>query len=210
MSSISCAAAIAVLGFEPFTGALRFAQPGQSLDFAAIGRTYLDWLSNEARSKPHFTDKLPQDFLLVGLIRLAFPNIKIVHVHRDPLDNCLSIFKARFAAGAIGFGYHLTELGGYFKLYRALMQHWNDVLPGEIFDLSYEALVSDPEATSRALLAFCGLDWRPEILEFHKGRGEVRTASFAQVRRPINRDSVNTAERYGSRLDPFLRAALAD
>ena len=88
------------------------------------------------------------------------------------------------------------------------MHHWKNVLPGEVFDLSYEDLVTEPEAASRRLFEFCGVTWTPEVLQFHESRREVRTASYAQVRRPINRNSVRGAEKYGERLDP-LRAALA-
>ena len=202
-------AAIAVLGFEPFTGAQRFADNSLQPDFAAIGRTYLGWLPEEARRTGHVTDKLPANFRYLGLIRLAFPNARIVHIHRDPVDNCLSIYKARFAGSALGYGYDLTELGRYYNLYRGLMHHWKNVLPGEVFDLSYEDLVTEPEAASRRLFEFCGVTWTPEVLQFHESHREVRTASYAQVRRPINRNSVRGAEKYGERLDP-LRAALAE
>jgi hypothetical protein len=178
-------------------------------DFAAIGRTYLGWLPEEARRTGHVTDKLPANFRYLGLIRLAFPNARIVHIHRDPVDNCLSIYKARFAGSALGYGYDLTELGRYYNLYRGLMHHWKNVLPGDVFDLSYEDLVTEPEAASRRLFEFCGVTWTPEVLQFHESRREVRTASYAQVRRPINRNSVRGAEKYGERLDP-LRAALAE
>ncbi|MEP7240252.1 MAG: sulfotransferase, partial [Devosia sp.] len=97
----------------------------------------------------------------------------------------------------------------YYNLYRGLMRHWNEVLPGEIFDLQYEDLVADPGATSQALFDFCGLEWSPEVLDFHERRGEVRTASVSQVRRPIYKDSVDRSARYGAKLDP-LRAALAE
>lgn len=202
-------ASIAVLGFEPFTGAARLADPSTSPDFAAIGRTYLGWLPPAAKAVLHVTDKLPQNFRYLGLIRLVFPNARIIHIHRDPLDNCLSMFKGRFAGSALGFSYDLTELGRYYNLYRGLMGHWHTVMPGDIFDLSYEDLVSDPEATTRRLFAHCDLPWTPEVLAAHESRREVRTASFAQVRQPINRNSVNTADRYRAALDP-LRAALAE
>jgi Tfp pilus assembly protein PilF len=202
-------ASIAVLGFEPFTGAARLADPDTALDLAAIGRTYLGWLPAAARSSRRATDKLPQNFRYLGLIRLIFPNAKIIHVHRDPLDNCLSLFKGRFAGSALGFSYDLTELGRYYNLYRDVMRHWHEVMPGDIFDLGYEELVSDPQATSQRLFDHCGLPWTPDVLAVQESRREVRTASFAQVRQPINRDSLKTADRYGPALDP-LRAALAE
>ena len=202
-------ASIATLGFEPFTGAARLADPTTKLDLAAIGRTYLGWLPSAAKSAQRVTDKLPQNFRYLGLIRLIFPNAKIVHIHRDPLDNCVSLFKGRFAGSALGFSYDLTELGRYYNLYRSMMRHWNEVMPGDIFDLSYEELVGDPETESQRLFDHCALPWTPDVLAIQESRREVRTASFAQVRQPINRSSINTADRYGPALDP-LRAALAE
>ena len=89
------------------------------------------------------------------------------------------------------------------------MNHWRAVLPGQFFEMDYETLVSDPEISTKALFDYCELDWRPEVLEVEQSTREVTTASFAQVRQPINTRSVRGADRYGDRLDP-LRAALAE
>ncbi|MEQ1901588.1 MAG: sulfotransferase [Devosia sp.] len=173
-------------------------------DFSAIGRTYLGWLPDASSGQRFVTDKLPQNFLLAGLIHLVFPHAHIVHVRRAPLDNCLSIFKNDFSGDALPFSYDLVELGHYYNLYRDLMRHWHAVMPGVIHDVQYEDLVSEPEATSRALLDYCGLDWRPEVLDFHLNKRQIKTASFAQVRRPIYKDSVNLSARYGDRLQPLI------
>jgi sulfotransferase family protein len=146
---------------------------------------------------------------MLGLIRLVFPNARIIHVRRDPLDNCLSMFKSNFASELLAFSFDLAELGRYYNLYRGLMQHWRTVLPGQFFEIDYEALVTEPEVTTKALFQYCGLDWSPDVLEIADNRREVRTMSFAQVRQPIHAGSVSAAARYGSKLDP-LRAALAE
>lgn len=108
--------------------------------------------------KTRFTDKNLDNFHRIGLIRLLFPNAKIVHCTRNPLDTCLSIYRRLFAADNVPFGHDQTELGGYYRLYRRVMQHWDEMLPGWMYDHSYETLIDDPEPSMRRLLAFCGLD----------------------------------------------------
>lgn len=197
-------AARLVLGFGVPSEAYRLSEMTSPADFGRIARTYLAWLPKAAADRRFVTDKMPQNFLFAGLIRLVFPNAHIVHVRRSPLDNCLSIFKNYFAAEGLQFAYDLVELGHYYNLYRDLMRHWHAVMPGGIHDVQYEDLVSEPEATSRALLDYCGLDWRPEVLDFHLNKRQIKTASFAQVRRPIYKDSVNLSARYGDRLQPLI------
>lgn len=200
-------ASTGVVGVNPVYDAAKFVERVKAKDWAEIGSTYLQRLVDDARNSPRMTDKMPHNFRLLPVIRLALPNAKIVHVRRDPVDNCLSMFKADFAADALGFAFDLVELGHYYNFYRRLMQHWRSVLPGQFFEVDYEALVSDPENTTRALFAYCDLEWSPQVISIEENRREVRTASYAQVRRPINTASVSAAARYGSRLDP-LRAAL--
>ncbi len=196
-------------GADPFAEAPRAAHDLNRESLRRIAGAYLGFLPEVARSAAHTTDKLPHNFRLIGLIRLVFPRAHIVHVRRNPLDNCLSMFKTPFRAEGLDFTHDLTDLGRYYNLYRDLMRHWHAVLPGEIFDLSYEDLVGDPEATARRLYAHCELEWTPAAIEVQGRQREVLTASFAQVRRPIYKDSVDLAARYGDRLDP-LRAALAE
>jgi tetratricopeptide (TPR) repeat protein len=201
--------ATGVLGANPFDEARLFGERLKPKHLAEIGATYLDRLDAAARSAPRFTDKMPHNFRLVGLIRLVFPSAKIIHIRRDPVDNCLSMFKANFGADGLAFSFDLVELGTYYNLYRSLMRHWRRVMPGEFFEIDYEALVSNPEDTTRALFDYCELDWTPEVLDVQESRREVRTASFAQVRQPINKGSVSSGDRYGTKLDP-LRRILAE
>jgi tetratricopeptide (TPR) repeat protein len=198
-----------VVGVSPIAEAQRFVERLKPRHLEEIGTSYLAQLVDEAKKSARVTDKMPHNFRMLGLIRLVFPNAKIVHVRRDPLDNCLSMFKSNFAAEMLAFSFDLVELGRYYNLYRGLMHHWRAVLPGQFFEVDYEALVTEPETTSKALFHYCELDWSPDVLDIEDNRREVRTMSYAQVRRPINTGSVSAAARYGSRLDP-LRAALAE
>ncbi|HWA17651.1 MAG TPA: sulfotransferase [Devosia sp.] len=170
-----------------------------------IGDSYVARLRKLSPNARHITDKLPGNFARIGLIALALPNAKIIHVRRNPADNCVSIFKNEFGS-LHTYAYDLTELGKYHRHYQRLMAHWHRVLPGRILDIDYEALVAEPEAESRRLIAHCGLEWSDECLKFFNARRSVRTVSAAQVRRPIYRDSIGIAERYGSALVPLLEA----
>ena len=120
------------------------------------------------------TDKMPDNFRFIGMVKLMLPNARIIHCRRDPRDTCLSVFKSFFAAGIHDYAYDLSELGQYYNLYRDLMDHWHDVLPDFIYDVRYEDVISDQETRSRDLLAFCGLDWNDACLEFYNTDRPIR------------------------------------
>lgn len=151
------------------------------------------------------TDKMPHNFLHLGLIPLLFPEAKVVHCRRHPLDNCLSIFKNLFIDGH-NYAYELSELGGYYRQYHELMAHWRLVLPGVILDLSYEDLVAKPEEEIRRLLAFCQLPWDDQCREFYLTRRTVSTLSANQVRDPLYGNSVGVWQKYGNHLAPLTKA----
>lgn len=151
------------------------------------------------------TDKMPGNFVLLGLIRLILPRATVIHTVRDPASTCLSIYKTYFRSGGHRYGYDLAELGDYYALYRKLMAHWHEVLPGFVHDFRYEDIVADQEGESRRLVAACGLDWDPACIEFQKADRPVRTASVAQVRQPIYRRSVDLWRNYESHLEPLLQ-----
>ncbi|MEQ1768796.1 MAG: sulfotransferase [Devosia sp.] len=175
-------------------------------DFGKVGRTYLSLLPRASARSLHVVDKMPQNFLVAGLIHLALPNARIIHLTRDPADNCLSIFRVFFATEGHPYAYDLGELGHYHNLYRQLMRHWHSVMPGVIHDVSYEQLTAEPERVTRELFAYLGFEWTPDVIETHTAKREVKTASLLQVREPIHTRSVNTAARYGERLKPLLEA----
>jgi len=170
-----------------------------------LGRAYLAQLPPLAAGQTRITDKMPANFLHIGLIRLILPNARIIHTVRDPLDTCLSCF-ARLFVDHQEFSFDLAELGRYFRWYRALMAHWRTVLPEDaILDIRYEDVVDDLETQARRLLAHCGLPWDRRCLAFHQTRRPIRTASAAQVRQPLFRSSLDRGQRYRDQLEPLIR-----
>jgi tetratricopeptide (TPR) repeat protein len=165
---------------------------------------YVDRLRGRAPGAVRVTDKMPSNFLAIGVIHLMLPRAKIVHVRRNPVDTCLSCYTRLFNRGQ-AFSYDLAELGRYYVAYARLMDHWRAVLPaGAFYEVCYEDLVADTEAESRRLLDYCELPWDPACLDFHKNSRVVRTASMTQVRQPIYRSSVERWREYEPFLGPLL------
>lgn len=148
----------------------------------------------------HFTDKMPQNFRYVGLIKALFPNAKIIHCVRDPKDTCLSIFKT-FFTGHLPFAYKQQEIASYYQLYTDLMQHWEEKYPDDIHNVKYEDFVQDPENEIKNLLKYCDLEWHEQCLEFHTTKRAVTTASAMQVKEPLYTKAVNYWQNY----QDFLR-----
>ncbi len=169
-----------------------------------MARRYLDHLDKVSPDAARVTDKLPFNFMHLGVIALLFPNARIVHCRRHPLDNCLSCYFTSFAE-QIRFANKLDTLGRYYVDYDRLMRHWHSVLPVNIFDLQYEQLVNDTENQIRALLEYCGLGWQDACLSFYKTRRGVRTPSRWQVRQPIYTGSVQRWQAYAKHLEPLVR-----
>ncbi|MEJ2529833.1 MAG: sulfotransferase, partial [Gammaproteobacteria bacterium] len=171
----------------------------------SMAREYLDLVKRRAGDFQRVTDKMPHNFLYLGVIRLLFPQAKVIHCRRDPIDNCLSIFKHDFTS-LHKYAYDLKELGNYYLLYNDLMEHWRSSLPeGYVLDMVYEDMVADQEGMTRRLLDFCDLPWEDGCMEFHTTERAVRTASQAQVRRKIYSDSVKLWQRYEEQLQPMIR-----
>ncbi len=179
-----------------------------ALDDAALerlGRAYLADLPPLAAGKTRLTDKMPYNFLNIGLIRLILPGARIIHTERHPADTCVSCFSKLFPFSQ-AFSYDLGELGRYYRAYRTLMAHWRSVLPPEaLLDVSYEAVVDDLETQARRLIAYCGLPWDERCLDFHRTQRPVRTASAVQVRQPLFRSSLDRWRRFEAWLAPLLR-----
>ncbi len=169
-------------------------------------QAYLAPVKQALGSRTRFTDKNLDNFRRIGLVKLLFPNATIVHCTRDPLDTGFSIYRRLFGDGIVEWGYDLREIGAYHQLYRSLMDHWHRVLPGSIFDHSYEALVANPEPAIRRLLDACGLAWNARVLDSHRTERGVITASAAQVRRPVYADSVGSSAPYRTHLAPLAEA----
>lgn len=172
-------------------------------DFERPGLEYIETVRKQAPDTRYITDKMPENFNYIGLLKLILPNAKVIHCRRDPADTCLSIFKTYFT-GKHEYSNDLGELGRYYKSYRGLMEHWRNVLPGFIHDVQYEDVVTDQVGQTRALLEYCDLEWDDACLAFHKTDRPVTTASAEQVRRPIYKDSVQLWKRYEAQLAPLL------
>lgn len=172
--------------------------------FEQLGREYVEQVSRLDPKARRITDKLPMNFLMMGLIRLALPNARIIHCNRDARDTCLSIYKMNFTTTNYRFAYDLKSVARFYKLYEGLMAHWREVFPGEFYEVSYESLTAEPEPEIRGLLAACDLDFHEDCLQFHRSAGMVTTASAVQVRRPMYTSSVGLWRKYGDALAPLL------
>jgi tetratricopeptide (TPR) repeat protein len=177
--------------------------PGRRREMA---QQYLDAVGLMANGKLYATDKMPHNFLLVGMIADLFPNARIIHCERNPLDTCFSIFTNLFT-GIHSYAYQLEELGHYYLLYQQLMAHWYEVLPGRIYTLNYERMVAETESEVRKLLDFCGLPFEAGCLSFFETERAVITVSNTQVRQPIYNSSVEGWRKFEAGLAP-LRAIL--
>jgi tetratricopeptide (TPR) repeat protein len=154
------------------------------------------------RAAPFFIDKMPNNFLHLGLILVALPNAKIIDARRHPLACCLSGFKQHFALGQ-HFSYSLEDIGRYYRDYVEFMAHFDRVAPGRVHRVFYENLVEDTETQVRALLEYCGLDFEPSCLRFYENSRAVRTASSEQVRRPIFRDGIEQWRNFEPWIQPL-------
>ncbi|PHZ86555.1 tetratricopeptide repeat-containing sulfotransferase family protein [Paremcibacter congregatus] len=171
------------------------------LNFRELGQGYLE--SVKARIGPHnyFTDKLPLNFQYCGLIKRALPEARIIHVHRDPMDSCYSIYKALFRS-PYPHSYNLKELAEYYVGYFRLMQHWRDAMPGQILDVKYEDVVADHEGQSRQMIDFCGLDWDPKCLDYRSTKAAITTLSSTQVRSKIYSSSIGKWKHFTDQMAP--------
>ena len=179
---------------------------GYSTDeYLQLGRRYLERIRELAPGASHVVDKLPDNFQHLGLIHLMFPNARIVHSMRDPMDSCFSCYSRLFIANNLGYSYDLGAVARYWVSYHELMQHWHQALPaGRILDVSYEAMVGDFENQARRLVEYLGLPWDDRCLAFHQNRRIVKTASVAQVRKPIYQTSVARWKAYERHLGPLF------
>jgi tetratricopeptide (TPR) repeat protein len=172
----------------------------------ALAARYLTALRARAPAAEHITDKLLSNFFCVGLIHLALPNARVIHLRRDPVDSCLSCYSKLFPA-TLPYSYDLGELGRYYRAYDRLMGHWRRVLPGEaMLEVQYESFVVDFEPQARRVLAYCGLDWDDACARFYETQRPVRTASVVQVRQPLYQSAVGRSGPYREMLGPLFDA----
>lgn len=170
-----------------------------------LGERYLDRTRVHRKTdRPHFIDKMPNNFLHVAMIQLALPNARIIDARRHPMACCFSNFKQHYARGQ-RFSYDLTDMGRFYRDYVTLMAHFDAVLPGRIHRVFYERTVEDTEVEVRRLLDYCGLPFEPECLRFFENERPVRTASSEQVRQPIYREAIEQWRHY----EPWLGQLVA-
>jgi tetratricopeptide (TPR) repeat protein len=170
-----------------------------------IGQAYISRLPALADGKVRIVDKLPCNFLNIGLIRMILPNARIIHTVRHPVDTCVSCYSKLFTTGQ-HFSYDLAELGRYYRGYSELMTHWRSVLPpGALLDVAYEDVVDDLEGQARRMIDYCGLPWDDRCLSFDKTNRPIKTSSSVQVRKPLFRSSLQRWHRYEAGLAPLLR-----
>jgi hypothetical protein len=160
---------------------------------------YLDVLRKTREASARVTDKMPDNYFYLGLITMLFPRARIVHMTRNPLDNCLSCYFQCF--DQLAWSFDLDWLARRYRFYREVMAYWKSVLPADsILDVQYEQLIEDPETQSRRIIEHCGLAWDPACLEFNRAERAVNTASMWQVRQPIYRTSRKRWRNYASHL----------
>jgi len=178
-------------------------------DFEAYGKEYLKQVAHHrVEGTPFFVDKMPNNFIHVGWIKLILPNARIINTRRHPMDSCLGAYKQLFAKGQ-EFTYDMIELSEFYRDYVDIMDHWHEVFAGEILDIHYEDNVTNLEIQVRRLLDYCGLPFEEQCLRFHETKRAVKTASSEQVRQPIYRSALGLWKKYGSALDSW-REDLAD
>lgn len=179
-----------------------------NVDFARLGRAYIDSTRPLTGAAPRFVDKAPSNFYLAPLILRALPNARVIVMRRHPLDSVLSNFKQIFPFDDRYYDYvfDLEWVAQKFVVFDRLVAHWRSVLPADRFMvLQYEDLVANQEARTRELLAFCGLEWDARALSFHENAAGVATPSALQVRQAMNTQAVGRWAKYGAALDPARR-----
>jgi tetratricopeptide (TPR) repeat protein len=178
-------------------------QSSSQLDFQRLGESYVASTRPFTGQTARFIDKMPLNYLYVGLIHLALPNATIINLKRDPMDTCYAIYKQLFV-DAYPFSYDLEEMARYYVAYHQLMEHWNSVLPGVVQTVRYEALVDDLEDKTRQMLDVCELEWEAQCLKFYENKEASTTASTAQIRRPVYKSSVGKWRSYEKELQPVV------
>ena len=167
----------------------------------ALEKFYNHQLDYHGSKLKFVTDKAPQNFKWIGIMKLFFPNCKVVHCVRNPKDTCLSLYKNNFPSNTMNWSFDETDIGRYYGGYKNIMNFWKIKIPDFIYDLNYENLVKNQEEEIKNLISFCNLDWDPDCLEFHKkNKTPIKTVSINQARKPIYNKSVNSNELYSKHL----------
>lgn len=174
--------------------------------FDSIRAAYLNHIESLGVKERIITDKMPHNFLNLGYVLACFPEAKVIHLNRDPVAVCLSCFQKYFPAHGMGFTFDLQDLGRYYGMYLDMMNYWRQKFPGRIYELDYRDLTENQEEQTRLLLEHCDLPWEDSVLDFHKTRRGVLTASQMQVREKMYKGSSDVWKKYRKYLGPLLDA----
>jgi tetratricopeptide (TPR) repeat protein len=169
-----------------------------------LGTGYLDLLASSFPAGTRVTNKRPDNFLYLGLIRALFPNAQVLNTLRHPLDNCLSVYFQPLDQ-RLSYANNLLDTGHYYREYRRLMGNWQQLMPSSIHDVSYESLVNSPREAIGEVLEFLGLEWHEDCLKFYESANRVRTASVTQVRQPLYTGSIGRWQNYRKYFDTLRR-----
>ena len=173
-------------------------------NLAALGEDYIRYAQlHRTEGKPHFIDKMPNNFPTIGFLHLILPDAKIIDARRHPLDACVGNFRQHYARGQT-FAYDLADIGEYYLQYQRMMDHWHEVLPGRVLTVQYEEVVTDFENQVRRILEYCRLPWEEDCTRFHETERPVRTASSEQVRQPIYTAALNFWRNYEAHLGELV------
>ncbi|MGH8031715.1 MAG: tetratricopeptide repeat-containing sulfotransferase family protein [Luteimonas sp.] len=193
----------------PFPASMSVADAALQAKLADDYRAHLLRLFPEAASSTYITDKRPDNFVLIGLIKRLFPAARIIHTIRNPLDNGMSIFMQHLNPQVAGYSCDLGEIGHYYGQYRRLMAHWKTIYANSIYDFDYDAFVTDPKPALERLFDFLELPWDDRCLEFHRLGNTVKTASYWQVRQPLYSNASGRWRNYDAHLN-VLRQSLCE
>ena len=171
-----------------------------------VRKNYMNKLLDLRENKNQFIcDKMPHNFVFIGLIQTILPEAKIIYCKRDPIDNCFSLYAHKFIEMSHQYSYDQKTVAQYYKLHVKLMDFWIQKYQNDIYILDNETLINNQEKVSRDILSFCGLDWEEQCLEFYKTKRQVRTASIDQVRKPLNNKSIGAWKKYKSSLNELVK-----
>jgi hypothetical protein len=171
-----------------------------------LAQRYLGHLAELSTDALRVTDKMPSNFLHLGLINQLFPDARVIHCVRNAMDTCLSCYFQFLVGSENTYCYDLHDLGEYYRQYERLMAHWRTVLDLPMLEVRYEDMVGDQARITKELLTFCGLPWDERCLRFNESNRFSATASYDQVRQPLYGDSVDRWQHYAEHLGPLRQA----
>jgi tetratricopeptide (TPR) repeat protein len=170
-----------------------------------INKEYFKLMNFHKFKENNFTDKAPQNFRWLGILKIFFPNCKIIYCKRNAKDNCLSIYKNFFASNDMNWAFDKSDIANYYNLHLNLMDYWKSKLGNFIYEIKYENLVSNKEEEVKKLIKFCDLEWDPICLNHHKSnKTPIKTVSISQARKPVYQSSVNSNLNYENYLSEMF------